>query len=247
MAKSKYNELKQNENDLSVLEEIIKLNNNEKFDIENLFSKISNKNSNSKKREGILERIIFLRNSLYKDKEISSIDLINILISINISKLSSRQGSIKEKYDFDFCNEKTNKKIIIKKLPNCGHGSLRPIENGKIMNFEDCKKYKNENNIQKFIHKTLDGELLYNEKKIGYVFHKNCNNNGGHQDNVFIEISLFIKWIKKYNNNNKYFLLIINGNKNIDIFIKYKNELLLDNCLIMNNEMWIEYANNFFI
>lgn len=214
-----------------------------------ILENLSNENSTKQKRETYKLRFNNILNYMEENNiEKTYMNILGGLLSLLLSKTSSRQGSIKEKKDFDFCNERT-KNINIEKLPNTGKNSLRPTEEGKLMKGSEYKEYKKKNKININNYKTIDGKIVYNEETIGYVFHKDCNNNGGHQDNVFIEIKSFLNWIKKYNDNTKYFLLLINGNKKakIEDLISDKKVLNLNKTLIMNNDEWIIYANENFV
>ena len=107
-----------------------------------ILENLSNENSTKQKRETYKLRINNILNYMEENNiEKTYMNILVGLLSLLLSKTSSRQGSIKEKKDFDFCNERT-KNINIEKLPNTGKNSLRPIEEGKLMKGSEYKEYK---------------------------------------------------------------------------------------------------------
>ena len=62
--------------------------------------------------------------------------------------------------------------------------------------------------------KSVDG--IFDGPKSGYIFAKIVIGDGGHQDNVLHEINQYIDWAKTYGEENKIYVMLIDG-KQFDV------------------------------
>ena len=173
------------------------LNNNYVFkllqdkNIEELYKNINNKKLNFLLKELELDIEVFL-------EKCKTDNYFCKIVSIQISKISSRQGILEENKQIYICKTVCKKYFIdfykLKEHYYC-------LENGEIS--------LDRKNIYKF---TKSFDAFYKYKDIN--FYVNCKvvfNSGGHQDNVFKELYSLIYWIKNihnYKNNNKFIILI---------------------------------------
>jgi len=98
----------------------------------------------------------------------------------------------------------------------------------------------NQNIIKKDCLKSFDGQISGAMK--GWIISKIVFNNGGHQENVFIELISICEWIKNYHKNNEdmYVILIETNlyNKVKQLQTEYKD---INNILITNHYDFQKY------
>jgi hypothetical protein len=155
------------------------------------------------------------------------------LLSINISKNSSRQGITDEELQLTICNNiSSNCGINIKKL---NKNELRPCNDGRIISMNEYKLMEDKSTCLK----SFDGEIT--GKINGYIFAKVVMGEGGHQDNVFIEANEFCNWVKTFGNEDKLYVVLIDTNNDKKIN-KLKNKFNEENkLLIVNHYEFQEY------
>lgn len=119
------------------------------------------------------------------------------ITAFSIAKCSSRQGSKDESNDYKTINNLVN--IPNKKLKELGKSKLTPLKTGLLINHKLRKTYD-----KTCMLKTIDATLELDNKYI-FITHKNIVGGGGHQDNVFNELSEFIDFTKKFNSLKKRF------------------------------------------
>lgn len=156
-------------------------------------------------------------------------NIISKLVSMLISKQSSRQGSLDEKFQINNLNEEfKNLNICISR--NIKH--LRPhCSSNRILSNSDLKKQ----NIKKSeCLKSFDAIIHRNKELLGWCFMKCCYGSGGHQDNVFIEINNFLQWVKTYGNSEMLYLIVVDTDlkKQLDNSKELRNDLKLLNCVV---------------
>lgn len=160
------------------------------------------------------------------------------LISMNISKDASRQGTKDETLIFRSCNETSQKLgINIKQLSTT---SYRPVvKDGRILDNtqfnRECKELKL---IKNECLKSFDAQL--SGKVNGWIFAKITLNNGGHQDNVFHEAHQFGEWFSKYKKENELYVIMIDTNL-LEQFNQLKTKYHKDNIIVVNHIELQEY------
>lgn len=127
------------------------------------------------------------------------------VVGIAIAKCASRQGTIDESFIIGGIAEEMVKYNY--KIRSCGVNEFRPCNNGKIMSKQD---FLNEN-LNKDIDalKSVDG--IFDGPKSGYIFAKLVIGAGGHQDNVLHEMNQYIEWAKKFGQEDKIYVMLIDG------------------------------------
>jgi hypothetical protein len=155
-------------------------------------------------------------------------------IAINISIEGSRQGSKDEITVIEKCNSITEQcGVYLKKLSAVAY---RFKKNGSIINNKDFKKCKKNDCLKSF-----DGEI--SGKIDGWLFCKICLSEGGHQDNVFEEITTFCETVIISKEKNKYYVVILDTNLDKrfrEIYEKY-HEKKEGKLLIFNHRTFQEY------
>jgi hypothetical protein len=159
-------------------------------------------------------------------KEVKKNKFLLKVLSGRITKKVTKQN-FDEKFQFKMCKKFEEYGIYIEKLP---------IKIG-------AKYLNKEGNITtKKCSKSLDGKI--SGKINGWIFMKSVFGQGGHQDNVFIEINEFCKKLNK--NINEFFVLLVDTNlykKLNKIKETYKNT---KNLLVVNSLEFQKYiADNF--
>lgn len=119
------------------------------------------------------------------------------MVALYIAKNSSRQCSKDESNDYQTINSLVN--LPNKKLKDLGKSKLTPLKTGVLINHKLRKTYD-----KTCMLKTIDATLEIDNKCI-FITHKNIVGGGGHQDNVFNELSEFIDFTKKFNSLKKRF------------------------------------------
>ena len=136
---------------------------------------------------------------LLEDLDINEEELINKcaddllfakVVARQISKMASRQGTKKEAFILQKCNETTGKVGVY--IENLSTTAFRPTKDGRILT---NKEYKNSGLKKNDCLKSFDAKLSGLVK--GWVFAKVAFGEGGHQDNVFSEAHEFVDWADK--------------------------------------------------
>ncbi len=128
------------------------------------------------------------------------------LASMKISKNSTRQGKIDEKFIIEGIDSVVNKYGF--SVKSCGVNEIRFCNDGRVLdskNFKEEKLNKNKDGL-----KSIDATIKGNGVD-GYVFAKIVIGKGGHQDNVNIESINFIKWCRKYGDDDKLYVVLVDG------------------------------------
>jgi hypothetical protein len=163
-----------------------------------------------------------------------------LLFANNIKINPSRQGILDEKNIFIELNNEINKYDI--KIVKLEQNEKIPIGDGLIKSRDDLIIDK----IQK--HKSFDGQII-SKNMNGYIIHKCCYGNGGHQDNVFIEAITILPWIEKrlkiYKNEIYIFLFETNNKKIISLKENINNnKKICKSTFVFNKNQFIEYCKN---
>ena len=164
---------------------------------------------NTKKYKRLLSHLNLTANEFYKQCSENSILLKTAGFSISID--SSRQGSKDERLVLDTCN-KTAKKLGIK-IDNLSSVAFRPMKTGVILTNKEVKelkkngKFSNNNNSLKSFDAKISGKVN------GWIFHKLCYSNGGHQDNVGKECFEMAEWFQKYKKSEDLAVLLIDTDR----------------------------------
>ena len=135
-------------------------------------------------------------------------------VAFAISKNATRQG----KKDEAFVIEGIAKAMKPHgyQIRCCHVNEFRPSKNGKMLTHKEVKQ----NNLNKNIDtlKSVDG--VFSGPLTGYIFAKIVIGEGGHQDNVLHEINQYIDWAKSYGEDDKVYVMLIDG-KEFDV-LKFK-------------------------
>lgn len=155
------------------------------------------------------------------------------LTARSISKNSSRQGSKDEAFIINECNRVLNNiGIRVKNLPNQEYFITK---GGGIHKNQNILKHGYEKHDQI---KSLDAKISGKVK--GWLFAKTTFSKGGHQDNVFIEASIFADWVIKHNKPKKIYVIMIDTDL-VDKFNKLKKKYHKGNLLVVNHFEFQEY------
>ena len=155
------------------------------------------------------------------------------LLSRQISKNASRQGTKDEAYILDKCNITSQKMgITIDNLPTT---AFRPTKLGKIVN----KLEYDTQNLQKHdCLKSFDAKI--SGKCKGWLFAKMTYDSGGHQDNVFEETYQMCEWFVKYGDKDELYVILIDTNLD-KYFMEIKNKFHKNNLIVVNHIEFQEY------
>lgn len=145
-------------------------------------------------------------------------------VAVAIAKTASRQGKKDESFIIDGIAKEMSKYNY--KIRSCGVNEFRPCKDGTIMSKQDFM----DKNLNKDIDalKSVDG--IFDGPKSGYIFAKIVIGAGGHQDNVLHEMNQYIEWAKKFGQNDKIYVMLIDGEE----FATLK-EKQTDNIWIVNH------------
>lgn len=168
-------------------------------DIKEISSKI-----NPKALNRVLEYLDMTYDELLVDCKHS--EKICKLASMEISKNATRQGKIDEKFIIDGIDSVVNKYGF--SVKPCGVNDIRFCNDGRVLdskNFKEEKLNKNKDGL-----KSIDATIKGNGVD-GYIFAKVVIGKGGHQDNVNIESRYFIEWCLKYGDDDKLYVVLIDG------------------------------------
>jgi hypothetical protein len=162
------------------------------------------------------------------------------MIFANSIKINpSRQGSLDEKKILEECHDELKQfGIKIKKLDL---NEQIPVGDGMIKSRDQLSNDK----IKEF--KSFDGKIC--KKLNGYIIHKCCYGNGGHQDNVFIEAINLLPWIEKRLTKYKdeiYVFLFETNNKKLDQ-LRYNiqnNKKISNSTFVFNKNEFIDFCKS---
>lgn len=162
------------------------------------------------------------------------------LLSLYISKSSSRQGSNDEAYILDTL--KTFMASLGIKFEKSNINSLVPIKSGsfagQLLHRNDVEKHN--------IHKTdclksIDCLVIENVTIIGYGTLKVCFGTGGHQHNVILETGDFVEWAVKFGDKTKLYLVIIDSDHKEIKDLKKKAEPYENIWVVDHYEFQVEF------
>ena len=181
-----------------------------------------------------------------EDLELSEIQLLDKcaedylfakVLSRDIAKNASRQGSKDESTQLEICNLTSSKfGIYIEDLPNF---SFRPTKDGRIITKKEFDLLDKNSCLKSF-----DGRIhgLIN----GWIFAKVVYGLGGHQDNVFEEAHNYSEWVCNFGKEDQIYVVLIDTNLD-NQFNELKNKYLEQkNLLIVNHvEFQLYIIKNF--
>lgn len=166
-------------------------------------------------------------------KEASENELVADMLSLYISKESSRQGAKDEILQIDVCNKiATQCDIVIQQL---NKNDKYPTKNGEILSKKEIKKkgFFKADGLKSFDAK-ITGKIN------GYMSFKVTINNGGHQDNVLNELKALINWWMETKQES--FLIILWDTDLKKKLQELKNYAKIqENIKVMNHEQFQEY------
>ena len=155
------------------------------------------------------------------------------VISRQISKMASRQGTKDEAFILQKCNETTSKVGIY--VENLSTVAYRPTKDGRILTNNQYKKSGlKKNDCLKSFDAKLSGKVK------GWVFAKVAYGKGGHQDNVFAEAHEFGEWVEKHGSPDQLYIMLIDT----DLTREFEALKLRFNFGINNNKSRIIVCNH---
>lgn len=160
------------------------------------------------------------------------------LLSMTISKNSSRQGSKDETEQLKTCNLTSQKCGV--NIQNLSAKAFRPTKKGKIISqteMRDQKISKDE------CFKSFDARML--GRMTGWITAKVAFGSGGHQDNVFEEMDTIAEWWGKYKADSTDLLVLLIDTDLLDKFSRIKKKYQnTKNILVYNHIDLQEYIIN---
>ena len=149
------------------------------------------------------------------------------VISRQISKMASRQGTKDEAFILKKCNETTSKVGIY--IENLSTTAFRPTKKGRILTNNQYKKsgFKKNDCLKSFDSK-ISGLVK------GWVFAKVAFGEGGHQDNVFSEAHDFVEWANKYAKDDQLYIVLVDTDLNLK-FAELKQKPTKGNILVCDH------------
>ena len=149
------------------------------------------------------------------------------VISRQISKMASRQGTKDEAFILKKCNETTSKVGIY--IENLSTTAFRPTKKGRILTNNQYKKsvLKKNDCLKSFDAKT-SGLVK------GWVFAKVVYGEGDHQDNVFSEAHEFVEWTDKYGKDDQLYIVLVDTDLNLK-FAELKQKPTKPNTIVCNH------------
>ena len=129
------------------------------------------------------------------------------VISRQISKMASRQGTKDEAFILQKCNETVSQFGIY--VENLSTVAYRPTKDGRILTNTQYKKSGLKKND---CLKSFDAKISGLVK--GWVFAKVAYGKGGHQDNVFAEAHDFVEWDNKYAKDDQLYVVLVDTDLN---------------------------------
>ena len=149
------------------------------------------------------------------------------VVSRQISKMASRQGTKDEAFILQKCNETTSKVGIY--VENLSTTAFRPTKDGRILTNNQYKKSGLKKND---CLKSFDAKLSGLVK--GWVFAKVAFGEGGHQDNVFSEAHDFVEWADKYAKDDQLYVVLVDTDLNHK-FKELKQKPTKPNTIVCNH------------
>ena len=149
------------------------------------------------------------------------------VISRQISKMASRQGTKDESFILKKCNETTSKVGIY--IENLSTTAFRPTKKGRIVTNNQYKKSGLKKND---CLKSFDAKISGLVK--GWVFAKVAFGEGGHQDNVFSEAHGFVEWADKYGKDDELYIVLVDTDLNLK-FEELKQKPTKPNTIVCNH------------
>lgn len=209
-------------------------NNRQKYNDDIVYNSIKtndietfNKNINKKELERILNRLNTPLESILK-KCNDDDDFCNV-ISMSISKKSSRQGSKDEIQQIKICNDTFQKCGI--SIKNLTATELRPTKDGQIIS---KKEMKTKCILKDQCLKSFDGKIT--GKINGFITAKVAYGSGGHQDNVFEEMDTIAEWWKTYKCETEEILIILIDTDLDDKIVRIKKKYNdIQNIIVYNH------------
>jgi len=126
-------------------------------------------------------------------------------VAVAIAKNATRQGKKDEAFVIDgIANVMKEYNYNIR---SCGVNEYRPCKDGQMLSLNDFKSKNLNKNVDAL--KSVDG--IFDGPKSGYIFAKIVIGDGGHQDNVLHEINQYIDWAKTYGEEDKIYVMLIDG------------------------------------
>ena len=130
------------------------------------------------------------------------------VVSSQISKMASRQGTKDEAFILQKCNETTSKVGVY--VENLSTTAFRPTKDGRILT---NKEHKQSGLKKNDCLKSFDAKLSGLVK--GWVFAKVAFREGGHQDNVFSEANQFVEWADNYGTSDQLYIVLVDTDLNL--------------------------------
>ena len=149
------------------------------------------------------------------------------VVSRQISKMASRQGTKDESFILKKCNETTSKVGIY--IENLSTTAFRPTKDGRILT---NNQYKQSGVKKNDCLKSFDAKISGLVK--GWVFAKVAFGEGGHQDNVFSEAHEFVEWADKYGKDDQLYIVVVDTDLNHK-FKELKQKPTKPNTIVCNH------------
>ena len=149
------------------------------------------------------------------------------VVSRQISKMASRQGTKDEAFILKKCNETTSKVGIY--IENLSTTAFRPIKDDRILT---NNQYKQSGVKKNDCLKSFDAKISGLVK--GWVFAKVAFGEGGHQDNVFSEAHEFVEWADKYGKDDQLYIVLVDTDLNHK-FEELKQKPTKPNTIVCNH------------
>ena len=149
------------------------------------------------------------------------------VISRQISKMASRQGTKDEAFILQKCNETISQFGVY--IENLSTVAYRPTKDGRILTNNQYKKSGLKKND---CLKSFDAKISGLVK--GWVFAKVAFGEGGHQDNVFSEAHDFVEWADKYGTSDELYIVLVDTDLNHK-FKELKQKPTKPNTIVCNH------------
>ena len=149
------------------------------------------------------------------------------VVSRQISKMASRQGTKDEAFILQKCNETVSQFGIY--VENLSTVAYRPTKDGRILTNNQYKKSGLKKND---CLKSFDAKISGLVK--GWVFAKVAFGEGGHQDNVFAEAHDFVEWANKYAKDDQLYVVLVDTDLNHK-FKELKQKPTKPNTIVCNH------------
>jgi hypothetical protein len=198
--------------------------------------KLFNKSINTKAFSRVIKELKMNEEQIFE--KCNEDDTFCKLLSMNISKKSSRQGSKDETEQLKTCNLTSQKCGV--NIQNLSATAFRPTKKGKIISQTEMKDQK----ISKDeCFKSFDGVI--SGRMIGYITAKVAFGSGGHQDNVFEEMDAIAEWWGKFKAGSTDLLVLLIDTDLLDKFSRIKKKYQnIKNILVFSHIDLQEYIIN---